>query len=44
MLAGARVTDEARAAAHKLIEAAGAVAGPCGETPKRRVGRTSLSG
>jgi hypothetical protein len=44
MLAGASVTDEARAAAHKLIEAATAVAGTSGESPKRRVGRASLSG
>jgi DNA repair protein RecN (Recombination protein N) len=44
MLAGASVTDEARAAAHKLIEAAAAVANTSQGTPKRRVSRPSLSG
>ncbi len=44
MLAGASVTDEARAAAQKLIEAASAAASTSGEMPKRRVGRASLSG
>ena len=43
MLAGASVTDEARAAAHKLIEAAAAVANTSQASPKRRVSRPSLS-
>ena len=44
MLAGASVTDEARAAAHKLIEAASAAAQPRSSSPRRRLGRASLSG
>ena len=45
MLAGASVTDEARAAAHRLIEAAAAAAASSAAAPpKRRVGRAGLSG
>jgi DNA repair protein RecN (Recombination protein N) len=45
MLAGASVTEEARAAAHRLIEAATAAAANTSERgPKRRVGRAGLSG
>ncbi len=44
MLAGASVTDEARAAAHKLIEAAAVVANTSQGSAKRRVSRSSVSG
>ena len=43
MLAGASVTDEARAAAHKLIEAAALVANTSQGSAKRRVSRSVVS-